>query len=160
MRGFLTVLGIRTTPGSCESLPQSREDLFESFNAIFNKKTDKNEKTDKTEKTDKNEKTEKNELNYRTKITVGARALSKHSDRTSDKEFWGLCNGSELDRNIKANEIFNKILDECVWINIYYLSNSNKILEVRNAKGYGIRWNLNGEFRGLIEPEDKKEKKY
>jgi hypothetical protein len=86
--------------------------------------------------------------------------LSKHSDRTSDKEFWGLCTGSEIERNNKANEIFNRILDECVWINIHCLQHSNKVLEIRNNKGYGIRWNLNGEFRGLIEPEDmKKEKK-
>jgi hypothetical protein len=68
MRGFLTILGIRTTPGSCDNLPQSREDLYQSFNATFKK-----------------EKKDIDEKNYKTKITVGARALSKHSDRTSDK---------------------------------------------------------------------------
>jgi hypothetical protein len=35
MRGFMTILGIRSTPGSCENLPQKREELYKSFNAIF-----------------------------------------------------------------------------------------------------------------------------
>ena len=39
-------------------------------------------------------------------------------------------NGSELERNAKANQMFNKLMDECVWINIHYLPHSNKILEV------------------------------
>jgi hypothetical protein len=59
---------------------------------------------------------------------------------------------------MKAIDVFNKLLDDCIWINIHYLPHSNKVVEIRNKKGYGIRWNLNGEFRGLIEPEEKREK--
>jgi hypothetical protein len=78
MRGFITVLGIRTTPGSCDSLPQSREELYKSYNIPFTKKSG-GDKKDKRDDIDEkyNSKT--------TRITVGARALSKHSDRTSDK---------------------------------------------------------------------------
>ena len=46
------------------------------------------------------------------------------------QNFWGRCNGSEIDRNLKANELLNKMLDECVWINIYTLHSSSRIIEV------------------------------
>jgi len=76
---------------------------------------------------------------YKTKITVGARALSKHADRSKDvkisllwilKPFWGSVYGSEIDRNEKANEILKKFFDECVWINMHMLPHSSKTLEV------------------------------
>jgi hypothetical protein len=35
MRGFMTILGIRFTPGSCDNLPQKREELSKSFNSVF-----------------------------------------------------------------------------------------------------------------------------
>ena len=35
MRGFMTILGIRFTPGSCDNMPRKKEDLFKSFNAVF-----------------------------------------------------------------------------------------------------------------------------
>lgn len=35
MRGFMTLIGIRKTSGSCEEGLLSRELLFKSFNAIF-----------------------------------------------------------------------------------------------------------------------------
>jgi hypothetical protein len=38
--------------------------------------------------------------------------------------------GSEYERNIKANQIFNKLINECSWINIHYLPHSVKIVEV------------------------------
>lgn len=81
-----------------------------------------------------------NEKNYSTKITVGARALSKHSDRGKDvmivfnnQGFWGSCDGSEFERNVKANEIFHKLMNDCVWINIHFLPHSIKILEVNSS---------------------------
>jgi hypothetical protein len=70
MRGFMTILGIRSTPGSCEILPQKREELYKSFNTAF-KVRYFNQKKDNPDS--------------KSKITVGARALSKHSDRTQDK---------------------------------------------------------------------------
>jgi hypothetical protein len=31
----MTILGIRSTPGSCENLPQRKDELYKSFNAIY-----------------------------------------------------------------------------------------------------------------------------
>ena len=62
---------------------------------------------------------------------------------------------TEQQRNSQAEEVFHKIMDGCVWINIHYLPNKTKVLEIRNFNGYGMRWNYFGEFRGLVEPEDK-----
>jgi hypothetical protein len=67
------MLGIRLTPGSCENLPQKREELYKSFNAIFKVKISYIQKKDITES--------------KSKITVGARALSKHSDRNQNKVY-------------------------------------------------------------------------
>jgi hypothetical protein len=35
MRGIMTILGVRTTPGSSDSLILKKEDLYKSFNAIY-----------------------------------------------------------------------------------------------------------------------------
>ena len=91
--------------------------------------------------------------NSKTSITVGARAVSKHFDRNKDN-FW-FCNGTEQQRNYQAEQIFHKIMEDCVWINIHNLPNKTKVLEIRNFYGYGMRWNYSGEFRGLVEPETK-----
>ena len=47
-------------------------------------------------------------------------------------------------------------MNECVWINIhtFNLKSTSLILEIRESKGYGARWTLDGnEFRGLVEPQ-------
>jgi len=75
----------------------------------------------------------------------------KHSERGS--KFWGVMKGTEEQQNNKANEILQKMLDDCVWINIHFLPHSIQIIELRNNRGYGMRWQIGGEFRGLIEPE-------
>ena len=56
-------------------------------------------------------------------------------------------------RNEKANEVSNRILDECVWINMHLLPHNNQIIEIRESKGYGARWKVSGEFRGFVEPQ-------
>lgn len=131
LRGFMTILGFRMTPGSCEGGLPKKSDLYKSFNAIFKKEgEDKKDENSRRGGGSKNyNKKDDKDNKYITKITVGARALSKHSDRTNDN-FWGNCNGNELERNINANEIFNKIMNDCVWMNIHYLPHSNKIFEV------------------------------
>lgn len=35
VRGVLTMLGVRLTTGSCEGILPKRDELFNSFNAIF-----------------------------------------------------------------------------------------------------------------------------
>lgn len=35
MRGFLTAIGVRVTPGSCENVLPKREELFKYFNIVY-----------------------------------------------------------------------------------------------------------------------------
>jgi len=35
MRGFLIAIGVRLTPGSCENLLPKREELYKSFNIVY-----------------------------------------------------------------------------------------------------------------------------
>jgi hypothetical protein len=53
-------------------------------------------------------------------LTVGARALSKHYQRSKDK-WWGDCSGSDYHKNIIALEVLMKILNDAVWLNIHQL---------------------------------------
>lgn len=66
------------------------------------------------------------------KMTVGARALSKHTHRSSEG-FWGQIKGTETERNELADKIAKNILDECVWINVHILLHSEQIIEVRET---------------------------
>ncbi len=74
MRGIMTCLAVRMTPGSVDNRLPRKDDLFKSFNAIFKVKQFIN----------KRDKNDLDNTKYITKITVGARALSKHADRTKD----------------------------------------------------------------------------
>ena len=78
--------------------------------------------------------------------------MSKHYDRNKDPFLF--CNGTEENRNNQGIQVFNTILNDCIWWNIHYLPNNIKVLEIRNHYGYGMRWNYSGEFRGMLEPED------
>ena len=82
--------------------------------------------------------------------------MQKHAPRSSEG-YWGPQSGlNDKQRNDNALKTINKILDECVWINIHTLNTKNTtlMLEVREAKGYGARWALDlNEFRGLVEPQ-------
>lgn len=136
MRGFLTILGIRTTTGSVDVLPVKRNKLIKSFNKMYKESS---------------------------KISVGARALSKHSDRNRKTEnFWGVCKGSEEARNLQAHSLCLEILTEAAWIGCFNHSANTCFIEIRNREGYGLRWDLKSlEFKGLVEPQndDKKERK-
>lgn len=108
----------------------------------------------------------KGKLNLRNRsiLTVGARALCKHAPRSSDG-FWTRndmigppknassiasvtvpLTGSEAEKNRKAFEKLQEILDHCVWINLHSMLNAGSvresicILEVRVATGHGARW--------------------
>lgn len=137
------MLGFRTTQGSCNGIILNRETLFLMFNTIYNVRIFFFNKIFFFEKQNRN---------GRTNITVGGRALSKHYDRNKDP-FW-FCNGTEENRNNQAIQVFNTILNDCIWWNIHYLPNNIKVLEIRNHYGYGMRWNYSGDFRGMLEPED------
>lgn len=69
------------------------------------------------------------------KLTVGARALSKHAHRSREK-FWGEVLGlSEEVRNKNAIDKLKQLLRECVWVNIHCLPPD--IIECRVKEGYG-----------------------
>ena len=86
------------------------------------------------------------------KLTVGARALTKHAHRSSEG-WWGDIRGSEAMKNLNAESKMNIILETCVWINVHILPHSEIIVECRVEEGYGIRWGVKGTFRGFLEPQ-------
>ena len=102
-RGILHLLGVRETVGSIIKVPPSSLRLMESFLALQNEMS---------------------------KLTVGARALSKHFHRCKN-EWWGECKGSESEKNENALNILLKIVDDCVWINIHLLPHDYEVIEIR-----------------------------
>mmetsp|Transcript_15546 Transcript_15546/g.13589 ORF Transcript_15546/g.13589 Transcript_15546/m.13589 type:complete len:86 (+) Transcript_15546:393-650(+) len=71
------------------------------------------------------------------KLTVGARALSKHIHRSTDG-YWGTIHGlSEDTRNEHALSKLKQIVEKCVWINIHGLPQDLIIIELRVLEGYG-----------------------
>jgi hypothetical protein len=134
-RGLLTLLALRETPGSLNYIPPDINLLIEKFKEPHTKDTSNL----------------KNKKAKPSILSVGARALSKHTHRSSDG-FWPKGNGKEVEKNIQAEEILNRIISECVWINIHGLPGDIPILELRIEAGYGARWQVDGEFRGFLEP--------
>ncbi|KAI8050604.1 hypothetical protein BDF22DRAFT_695831 [Syncephalis plumigaleata] len=106
-------------------------------------------------------------------LTVGAKALSKHSHRDVSQSFWGICTGTEHSKNVAANIALAKILSGTVWRNLHQLPHQIVAYEIRNKEGYGARWTLDTraaisvdrindniyvthkqwQFRGLLEPQ-------
>ena len=128
----MTLLGFRETPGSINYFPPDVNLLKEKFNELHTKNVSPNAKKPSI-------------------LTVGARALTKHTHRSSEK-FWPAGVGKEIDKNINAEKIMNKIIEECVWMNIHGLPGDVPILELRIKEGYGMRWQVDGTFRGFLEP--------
>ena len=127
-RDLLTFLGIRRTKGSIDNyIPLDKNILINKFKELNNAKS---------------------------KLTVGAKALCKHSHRSVTESFWPGQDGKEIEKNLNAEKMLNLFLDECVWINIHLLPHELVIIELRIDKGYGIRWQINdGMFRGFLEPQ-------
>lgn len=122
----LRVLGLNRTKGSIDFLPPDIHVLWTSYQCRHHPKS---------------------------KLTVGARALSKHCHR-STVHFWGVCTGSEEAKNNHALDVLGKIFENCVWINIHVLPHDVYVLEIRCAQGYGLRWSHDGKtFRGFLEPQ-------
>ncbi|CDW83132.1 UNKNOWN [Stylonychia lemnae] len=139
--GFLLCLGLRRTAGSQDLLPPERKSLVDSFTRLYMVQTE-----DELKRSGNNPPI----------ITVGARAMQKHAPRSSEG-FWGPQSGlNDRQRNENAVKTVNKVLNECIWINIHTFNSKStiNILEIRESKGYGARWSLDGcEFRGLVEPQ-------
>lgn len=63
---------------------------------------------------------------------------------------------TEKQRNSQADAKIRDILNNVVWVNIHTLGRMSTIItvEVRTADGYGARWDIPAEFRGLVEPQN------
>jgi hypothetical protein len=124
-RGLLTCLGFRETVGSRTVAPLTRVQCLTSFQQLQSSKE---------------------------KLTVGARALTKHCGRSTDG-FWGQFKGNDRAKNATALAKLEQILDHAVWKNVHSLPHGDATFEVRNAQGYGARWYVRDEsFRGFLEP--------
>mmetsp|Transcript_10949 Transcript_10949/g.21424 ORF Transcript_10949/g.21424 Transcript_10949/m.21424 type:complete len:279 (+) Transcript_10949:68-904(+) len=130
-RGVLTCLGVRHTPGSVDKycLP-TRAALERAFGQRHSKEESKG-----------------------SNLTVGARALTKHCHRSSEG-FWGKIRGTEETLNQQALGVMNRLLNNCVWVNLHCLPKGEAIVEVRVGEGYGARWYVlqQQSFRGFVEP--------
>jgi hypothetical protein len=128
-----SLLGMRSTEGSTASLPPSRQELLAAFVKPHSAKS---------------------------KLHTGARALSKHAQRSSEK-FWGddIYKGTEGAKNRVASSMIIDLMNTSVWLNTHLLPHAIEIFEIRAPNGYGARWSLpkkgSGaaiEFRGFLEP--------
>ena len=88
-------------------------------------------------------------------LTVGARAIQKHACRPSQySSYWvdkGTMNGmTEHEKNVKAQQVIGKLISHCQWINIHTLHSNSHIfiLEMRDAQGFGARWEIQGPSQG------------
>lgn len=123
-RGILTLMGFRETVGSRTIAPLTRTQCLRSFQQVH-----KGEK-----------------------LTVGARAFSKHCQRSTDG-WWGQIKGNDEAKNAVAQAKLQELLDSAVWKNIHSLPHAQTTMEIRNALGYGARWYVEDEsFRGFLEP--------
>ncbi|CAN7103264.1 unnamed protein product [Brassica rapa subsp. narinosa] len=77
------------------------------------------------------------------RLSHGARALSKHVDRSSDR-FWGVLSGSDSDKNGLAMDIINSFIGQCCWMNIHIVPPHGEVFEIREVQGYGARWSRDG----------------
>ncbi|CAG8702897.1 22411_t:CDS:2 [Gigaspora margarita] len=120
-----TFLGLRTTVGSATQLPPSLSECLAAFTHLYVKKNSKPVRA-----------------SISNILTVGAKAFSKHCHRDTSGSFWGVCNGSEKQKNEQANRALAKILTNAAWINLHSLPHDTRVFEVRNPDGYGARWEI------------------
>jgi hypothetical protein len=85
-------------------------------------------------------------------LTVGARAFSKHCARSSSG-WWGELKGNDAAKNARAESKVGELLAAATWKNVHNLPHAHATMEVRNALGYGARWDAEAlAFRGFLEP--------
>ncbi|GFR52467.1 hypothetical protein Agub_g14971, partial [Astrephomene gubernaculifera] len=76
-------------------------------------------------------------------LSVGARALSKHTHRDLRGEWWPALTGSEANKNQVARGSLRRLLAGALWLNCHQLPPFEApkfVLEIRNEQGYGARW--------------------
>eukprot|EP00899_Mesostigma_viride_P013665 jgi/Mesvir1/2229/Mv14006-RA.1 len=127
LEGMREIFRQRRTVGSLLGVfPPSRRELLASFSALHPKSRD---------------------------LTVGARAFCKHAHRCSSN-WWGDASGSVAQKNARAAQVVDTILQGATWMNVHRLPHDLPVFEARVAQGYGARWSADGsQFRGFVEPQ-------
>ncbi|CAJ0747840.1 11873_t:CDS:2 [Entrophospora sp. SA101] len=115
-----TFLGLKTTFKSSSHLPPSFNECVESFTRVYIKK---------------NQKKNPRNPNSSNILTIGGKALSKHSHRDKSTLFWGVCTGS-YKKNEQANHVLAKIITNASWVNLHSLPHDILVYEIRNDLGY------------------------
>lgn len=90
-----------------------------------------------------------------TRMSAGAVALCKHFERGGASSehgrahpFWTLPRGSNEEKTRVAEEILERMLREARWRNVMMLHEGVAVYEIRNGRGYGMRWTLEVETVG------------
>jgi hypothetical protein len=85
----------------------------------------------------------------KTRMSSGAVALCKHferggasSERGVAHPFWTLPKGSNENKTETARRILDDMLNTAVWRNVMLLHHGVAVYEIRNARGFGMRWTL------------------
>ena len=139
---LLRLLGLRLTTGTMTAVveqcqwPPVRQDLLTSFNALHLP-------------------------NSVSILTVGAKALAKHTIR--HKDWWGgQLNGGEALKSHLALLKVEEIIQNTSWMNLHVLPGDLLTFEIRISEGYGARWcrrisdtqnDNKWKFRGFLEPQ-------
>ncbi|OZJ04403.1 hypothetical protein BZG36_02396 [Bifiguratus adelaidae] len=111
-------LGSRNTPGSTmRLLPPSRSECLAAFTALHLKKSPS---TDPDNEAFVFPATERDRV-AKHRLTVGARALSKHWHRDRETQFWGVLTGTEDAKNEAANAALLRVLTTATWYNLHEL---------------------------------------
>ncbi|EXJ87688.1 hypothetical protein A1O1_04612 [Capronia coronata CBS 617.96] len=101
----------------------------------------------------------------KTRMSAGAVALCKHFERGGASSehgrshpFWTMPVGSNENKTEIARQILDDMLSQAVWKNVMLLHHGVAVYEIRNSRGYGIRWTLDlQEKRGARASEDQVE---
>ncbi|OAL35194.1 hypothetical protein AYO20_05448 [Fonsecaea nubica] len=94
-------------------------------------------------------------------MSSGAVALCKHFERGGASSehgrahpFWTLPTGSNENKTEIARGILEDMLVQAVWRNVMLLHHGVAVYEIRNARGYGMRWTLDIEEKKDDIPSD------
>lgn len=114
---WLNILGQRLTSASIRdenAVPPLRKTLIEACQKPFNEE-----------------------------ITIAQRAWEKHVGRMDD-QFWGEVKGNNQQKQEKVMEKINFIIDNKTWWNVFFHYKHERVFEVREKDGHGIRWSHGG----------------
>lgn len=98
----------------------------------------------------------------KTRMSSGAVALCKHFERGGASSehgrahpFWTLPIGSNENKTEVASQILEEMLAQTVWRNVMLLHHGVAVYEIRNSRGYGMRWTLDiKEVNAAVETEE------